>query len=205
MGLSKGDLVKQAYMSSLIQFMKDMNNRMISYEQKGNASSSVPGASSSSLAPFRNTNENTFQPKAIMACNWCKFRKENYEESTCEVKRISREKIFGKRPNTMIIVLHWVEPEDVMVINTRNKSYTSKGKYDLPHTYSTPSPSSQSDDMQAVKILDNQGVFYPLPSSNYNILNQLSHIKVDGTLWDMVFIPEQQKHLKKFMEGKFLP
>jgi hypothetical protein len=27
-------------------------------------------------------------------------------------------------------------------------------------------------------------------------------MKADETLLDMVFIPEQQRHLKKFMEGK---
>jgi hypothetical protein len=31
----------------------------------------------------------------------------------------------------------------------------------------------------------------------------LSNIKADATLLDMVFIPEQQRHLKKFMEGKY--
>jgi hypothetical protein len=30
----------------------------------------------------------------------------------------------------------------------------------------------------------------------------LANIKVDATLMDMVFVPEQHKHLKKFMEGK---
>jgi ribonuclease HI len=88
-----------------------------------------------------------------------------------------------------------------MVINTRNKSYTAKGKYDLPRTSPTPSSSSQSVDTQAVRTSDNQGVSSPLPSSKYNILNQLANIKVDATLLDMVVIPEQQKHLKNFMEG----
>jgi hypothetical protein len=88
-----------------------------------------------------------------------------------------------------------------MVINTRNKSYTAKGKYDLPRTSSTPSSSSQNDNTQAVRILDNQGVSSPLPSSKYNILNQLAYIKDDATLLDMVVIPKQQKHLKIFMEG----
>jgi hypothetical protein len=33
-------------------------------------------------------------------------------------------------------------------------------------------------------------------------LNQLANIKEDATLMDMVIIPEQQMHLKQFMEGK---
>jgi hypothetical protein len=201
-GLPKGDLVKQTNMFSLLQLMQDMNNRVIAYERKGNASSSAPGASSSSLAPFRNTNENTFHPKTIMARSWCNFYEENHKESTCEVKKNVRDKIFGKRPDTTIVVLDWVEPEDVMIINTKNKSYTAKGKNDIPHTSSTPRSSSQSDDTQVVRTSDNQGVYFPLPSSKYNILNQLTNIKVDATLLDMVFIPEQQKHLKIFIEGK---
>jgi hypothetical protein len=30
----------------------------------------------------------------------------------------------------------------------------------------------------------------------------LANIKAHATLLDMVFVPEQQRHLKKFMEGK---
>jgi hypothetical protein len=84
-----------------------------------------------------------------------------------------------------------------------NKSYTAKGKYEPPHTSSSPSPSSQSTDTQAIKTLENQGMPSPLPSSKYNILKQLDNIKADATLLDMVFIAEQQNHLKNFMEGKF--
>jgi hypothetical protein len=89
-----------------------------------------------------------------------------------------------------------------MVINTRNKTYTEKAKYDPPRTSSTPSSYSQSIDTQAVRISKNQGFPSPLPSSKYNILNQLDNIKVDATLLDMVVVPKQQKHLKNFMEGK---
>jgi hypothetical protein len=89
-----------------------------------------------------------------------------------------------------------------MIINTRNKSYASKGKYDPPRTYSSPSSSSQVFVEQDTKTLDSQGTPYPLPSSKYNILNQLANIKADATLLDMVVIPKQQKHLKYFMEGK---
>jgi hypothetical protein len=33
-------------------------------------------------------------------------------------------------------------------------------------------------------------------------LKQLANIKEDASLLDMVIVPEQQKHLKYFMEGK---
>jgi hypothetical protein len=201
-GLPKGDSIKQTDMSSLLQLVQDMKNQMIAYERKGNVPSLVPRESSSSSPPFRNTNENNFQPKAIMSHNWCKFCKENYDESTCEIKKSVRDKIFGKNPETTIFVLDWAELKYLMIINTRNKSYASKGKYDPPRTSFIPSSSSQDAIVQATKTPDSQGVPSPLPSSKYNILNQFSNIKADDTLLDIVFIPEQQKHLKNFMEGK---
>ena len=163
-------------MYTLLQLVQDMNNRMIAYERKGNVSYSTPGEYYSSLAPFRNTNESNFHPKAIMARSWCNFCEENHEESTCEVKKNDRDNIFGKSLDTMFVILDWVEPKNVMVINTRNKYYTSKGKYDLPCTSSTPRSSSQSVDTQYAIILDNRGVSSPFPSSKYNILNQLANI-----------------------------
>jgi hypothetical protein len=81
----------------------------------------------------------------------CNFCEENHDENTCEVKKNVRDKIFGKRHDTTIVVLDWAELEDVMVINTRNKSHTTKGKFDIPHTSSAPSSSSQSVDTQVVR------------------------------------------------------
>ena len=91
-----------------------------------------------------------------MSHSWCNFCKENHEESTCEVKKTARDKIFGKRHETTIVVLDWEEPEDVMIINTRNKSYALKGKYDPPRTSSSPSASSQAAIEQATKTPDSQ-------------------------------------------------
>jgi hypothetical protein len=201
-GLPKGYSVKQKYMSSLLQLVKDMKNQMIAYERKVNVPSLTPGESSSSSTPFRNKNENKFQPKSIMSCSWCNFCEENHEESTSEVKKNSRDNIFGKNPETTIVVLDWVELEDFMIINTRNKPYTPKEKYNPLHAYSTPTSSSQGTNVQTVKIPKSQGVPSLLLSSKYNILNQLDNIKANATLFDMVVIPEQQKHLRNFMEGK---
>jgi hypothetical protein len=78
-----------------------------------------------------------------MSRSWCNFCEENHKESTCEVKKSDRDKIFGKNLETTIVVLYWEEPKDVMIINTRNKSYSSKGKYDPPRTSSSPSSYSQ--------------------------------------------------------------
>jgi hypothetical protein len=67
-----------------------------------------------------------------MPRSWCKFCEEHHEESTCEVKKNARDKIFGKRPKATIVFLEFAEPEDVMITNTRNKSYAPKRKYDPP-------------------------------------------------------------------------
>jgi hypothetical protein len=176
-----------------------MNNRMIAYERKGNVSPLTLGASFSSAPPFRNPNENKFYPKDIMPQSWCNVCEEHHEETTCEVNKSAKDNIFGKRLETTIDVLDFAEPEDVMIINTRNKYYTPKGKYDPPYSSSSPSSSSPTTTIQ---VPDSQGTTSPLPSSKYNILNQLANIKEDSTLLDMVVVPEQQRHLKQFMEGK---
>ena len=88
-----------------------------------------------------------------------------------------------------------------MVINTRNNAYTPKGKFDPPHSSSSPSSSSTIPMPQVPKIPESQGITPP-PSSKYNILYRLAKIKADATLLDMVSIPEQQMHMKQFMEGK---
>jgi hypothetical protein len=47
-----------------------------------------------------------------------------------------------KRTEAIIAFLEFAEPKDVMVINTRNKAYAPKGKFDPPHSSSSPSSSS---------------------------------------------------------------
>jgi hypothetical protein len=202
-GLPQGDSIKQTDMSTLLHLVQDMNNQMIVYEQKGNVPSLTPGASYSSSPPFRNPNEKKIQPKSIMPRSCYNFCEEHHEESTCEVKKSARDKIFGKMPKNTIFVLDFAKLEDVMIINTRNKSYDSKGKYDPPRTSSSPSSSSPAAIVQVSKTPDGQETPSPLPSSKYDILNQLANIKFDATLLDMVVIPKQQKHLKTSMEGKY--
>jgi hypothetical protein len=189
-------------MYALLQLVQDMNNHMITFKRKGIVSPLIPGASSSSAPPFINPVENNFQLKVILPWSWSKFCEEHHKETTCEVKNSARDKIFGKRPEATIVVLDFVKPEDVMVINTRNKSYAPKGKFDPPRISSSPSSSSTIAMPQVPKIPESQRITPPVPSYKYNILNKLANIKANATLLDVVFIPEQQMHLKQFMEGK---
>ena len=108
-GLPQGDLVRQKNMSTLLHLVQDMNNHMITYEWKETVSPLTPGASSSSAPPFRNPVENNFQTKAIMPRSWCNFCKEHHEENTCEVRKSTRDKIFGKIPKDTIVVLDFFE------------------------------------------------------------------------------------------------
>jgi hypothetical protein len=137
-----------------------------------------------------------------MPRSWCKFCEEHHEETTCEVKKSARDKIFGKRPETTITFLDFAEAIDVTIINTSNKSYGPKRKYDPPLNYSSLSSFSPATTVKVPKAPDSQGTTPPLPSSKYNILNQLVNIKENATLLVMVVVPEQQRHLKQFMEGK---
>jgi len=189
-------------MSSLLQLVQDMNNHMIAYEKKEIVSPLTPRALASSAPLFRSPILNNFQPKYIMPRSWCKFCEEHQEETTCEVRKSARVKIFGKILETTIVVLDFSDPEDVTILNTRNKSYSPKGKYDPPRNSTSPRSSSPDSTVHVPKVPDNQGTTSPLPSSKYNILNQLANIKADATLLDMVVFPEQQRHLKQFMEGK---
>jgi hypothetical protein len=140
--------------------------------------------------------------KAILPRSWCNLCEEHHAKATCKVRKSSRDKIFGKILETTIIVLYLAEPEDVMIINTRKKSYAPKGKFDPPRNSSSSRSSSPTATIQVPNVPDSQGTNPPLPSSKYNILNHLANIKVDATLLDMVVVPEQQMHLKQFMEGK---
>ena len=145
MGLPKGDYVKQTDMFTVLQLMQDMNNRMITYERKGITSSSSH-VETSSQATFRNPNDNPFQPKAIMSHAWCNFCEENHKESTCEVKKNAKDRIFIKRSDATIVVIYWDQHDDVMVVNTRNKSYPNRKKIDPPRTTSTSRTSSKGTD-----------------------------------------------------------
>jgi hypothetical protein len=46
----------------------------------------------------------------MMPHSWCNFCEEHHEESTCEVKKSVKDKIFGKRPKTTIDFLDFAEP-----------------------------------------------------------------------------------------------
>ena len=91
-----------------------------------------------------------------------------------------------------------------MIINTSNKAYAPKGKFDPPRSSSSPSSSSPTATSQVPKIPESQRITPPPPSSKYNILNQLANIKSDATLLDMVFVLEQQMHLKQSWKENFL-
>jgi hypothetical protein len=106
-----------------------------------------------------------------MPHSWCNFCKEHHEESACEVKKSAKDKIFGKIPETTIVFLDFGGPYDVMIINTRNKSYAPKIQYEPPRTSSSPRSSSPVVIVQVPKAPEIQGTTSHLPSSKYKILN----------------------------------
>jgi len=151
-GLPQGESVRQTDTSALLKLVQDMTNRVIAFGRKGTVSPCTPGASSSSTPPFRNPVENNFQPKVILPRSWCNFCEEHHKETTCEVNKSARDKIFGKIPEATIVVLGFSELEDVMVINTRNKAYAPKGKFDPPHSSSSLSSFPTTDAPHVPKV-----------------------------------------------------
>jgi hypothetical protein len=67
------------------------------------------------------------KPKDILSRDWYDFFDDNHEESTYEVNKRAQEKTFGKNIETTIVSLDWAHEEDVMMVNTRNKSHANKG------------------------------------------------------------------------------
>jgi hypothetical protein len=103
----------------------------------------------------------------------------------------------------MIVALYWDHEEDVMMVDTQNKSYQNKNKGGPPKTTFSPSTSSHQTNPQITRGTQSPEVISTsYSSSKYNILKQLATIKANASLLDMVTVPEQQKHLKDFMEGK---
>jgi hypothetical protein len=86
-------------------------------------------------------------------------------------------KSLEKMTETTIVSLDWDPDEDVMLVNTRNKSYTNKGKGNIPKTTFSPSSSSQNTNPQVVTTTQSPETSVSFPPSKYNILNQLANIK----------------------------
>jgi hypothetical protein len=157
-----------------------MNNHMIAFEWKGTVSPLTPGASSSSSPPFRGLVENNFQPKAILPRSWCNFYEEHHEETMCEVRKSARDKIFGKIPEATIVFLDFSKPEDVMVINTRNKAYAPKGMFDPPHSSYSSSSSSTIVAPQFLKFLRFKESILRPPAPPPPPLFQIKHLESIG-------------------------
>jgi hypothetical protein len=68
-----------------------------------------------------------------------------------------------------------------MVVNTKNKLYSNKGKFDSSKTTFAPSTSTQNTGSQDSHLSTDHQV--TAPSSKYNILNQLANIKLMLLFW----------------------
>jgi len=123
-GLPVEYYVKQTNMSILLQLVQNMINRMISFERNGSSSTSVETSTQDAL---RNQ-PHIFQPKEILSRAWCNFCEENHDENAFEIRKNTREWIFGKISDTMIVVLYWAPEENVLMVDTWNKYYQNKNK-----------------------------------------------------------------------------
>jgi hypothetical protein len=96
--LPKGDLVKKTNMYTLLQLVQDMNNRMITYERKGNASSSGPGASSSSLAHLRIIMKILFRQRPLCLAIGVTSVKKIMKKLLVKLRKIAEIRYLAKEP-----------------------------------------------------------------------------------------------------------
>jgi hypothetical protein len=146
-------------MESVLELVQYMRNKMISFKIKWVTSTSQETSTHDTLRK----QTHFFHPKEILSRTWCNFCEENHDEDTCEIKRNAREHIFGKRSYTTIVSLDWDREEDVMMVDTRNKSYQNKGKGGPPKTIFTPITSSHQTNTQITK-----GTRSPEVSTSYS-------------------------------------
>jgi hypothetical protein len=76
-----------------------MNNQIIAFEINRVTSTSTPIETSMQVV-LKNQRTNfrfNTQPKDIISRGWCNFCDDNHDESTCEVKKRSQERIFGNK------------------------------------------------------------------------------------------------------------
>jgi hypothetical protein len=116
-------------------------------------------------------------------------------------KREQRENLW-KKIDTTIVALDWAPEEDVMMVDTRNKSYANKGKGGPPKTTFSPSSSSQQTNPQVTRVLKVKRFLPLLSSSKYNILETTSYNKSRCIFIGYGHHPRTTKASERFMEGK---
>jgi hypothetical protein len=93
------------------------------------------------------------------------FARNTMEKSRVRLIRVPKIRSLGNRElESIIVVLDLVDPKDVMFINSINKSYAPKGKFDPPCSSSRPSTSSPTTSVQGPKVPDSkeQLILFPL-------------------------------------------
>jgi len=96
--------------------MQDMSNRMISFEKRIPSLSTV---NTSYLLPLSNQKSTNHILLTLPFCNLCE---EQHDPKTCEVLKSTREHVFGKRPDSSVNALDWMEDEDVLAVITRSQN-----------------------------------------------------------------------------------
>jgi hypothetical protein len=67
-----------------------------------------------------------------------------------KLKKGHKSESLEKKIETTIVALDWVPEEDLMLVNTSNKSYVIKGKGNIFKTTFAPTSSSQNTNPQVV-------------------------------------------------------
>jgi len=117
-GLPLNDPSKNHDMSAFLQLMQDINNRMISFEQR------VPPLLYFNNSPLLQSpiQQSVNQTHTLMTRPFCNFCEEHHDPKTCEVLKTTKEHVFGKRLDLTINALYWMDDKYVLAVTTRSQS-----------------------------------------------------------------------------------
>ena len=195
-GVPLTDTSKTADMTVVLQLMQDMNNRMISFEQR---IPSMLNVNTATLLPP--LNQQTMN-HTLLTRPFCNFCEEYHDPKSCDVMKLSRERIFGKRLDRSINALDWVDDDDdIFAVTTRSQSQSQKNSdYNRNYVKNPPfnnaARNSFRDNNQTSTIAD--------LNSKYNIVEDLAKVKASATLLDLARVPEQRKFLENYLASGVL-
>lgn len=119
---------------------------------------------------------------------FCNFCEEHHDPKTCEVLKHSKERVFGKRPDSSVNALDWVDDDDVFAVTTRSQSQKNS---DYNRNYIKNPPLNNTIRRNTNFRNNNQQSTATNLDSKYNIVEDLAKIKASATLLDLARVPEQ--------------
>lgn len=195
-GLPLNDTSKTTDMTVVLQLMQDMNNRMISFEQR------IPSLSNVNAATLLPPLNQQMVSHTLLTRPFCNFFEEHHDPKTCDLLKLSRERVFGKRSDPSVIALDWVdEDDDIFAVTTRSQSQKNS---DYNRSYVKIPPFNNTNRGNYTFRNNNQSSTSIDLDSKYNIVEDLAKVKASSTLLDLARVPEQRKILENYLASGVL-